>query len=194
MTKSWGYDSNAYATAGTDLFAAAYTATGDNSIKAGVDITVDGLHFYSTAANVLRYRPAGSTNNATTLPWWNTNGAFFSNNTTMMPAVGDDIPSTATVRTYISIPVEAGKAFTIKVNFKQTGSGATAAKVALIGGATVKVLAVADASFAAAGGDTGSSITLSLDATHSLTEVRFIYGREGISTGGVNITDIERIQ
>ncbi len=141
----------------------------------------------------MRYRPAGSTNNATALPWWNTNGAFFSNNTTMMPAVGEDMPSN--IRAYISIPVESGKAVTLNVSFKQTGSGATAAKVALIGGVSpLKALAVADASFAAAGGDSGSSITLTLDATHSLTEVRFIYGREGLTTGGVNITAIERIQ
>lgn len=193
VTRIWGYDSAAFATANTNLFGAAYTAVGDNGIKASADITVDGLHYYSTAANVMRYRPAGSTNNVTSLPWWNTNGSFFTNNTTLIPAVGDDAPSN--VRAYIAIAVEAGKAVTLSVDFKQTGSTATAGTVAFIGGATPgKILSVGDASFAAAGGDAGSSMTLTLDATHSLTEVRFIYGREGLSTGGVNITQIERIQ
>lgn len=190
VTKSWGYDAAAFAAADTSLFGATYSATADNNIKAAANITVDGLHFYSTAANVLRYRPAGSTNNATALPWWNTNGSFFTSNAVMMPAVGESV---ASVRTYIAIPVEAGKAFTVTINFKQTGSGATAAKVALVGSNDL-VLADADATFTTAGGNDGSSITYTGDASHQLTSVKFFYGREGLSTGGVNITQIERVQ
>lgn len=190
VTKTWGYDAAAFAAA-TDLFSAAYSASVDNNIKAAADTTVDDLHFYSTAANVLRYRPAGSANNATLLPWWNTNGSFFTSNSVMMPAAGEVLSNN--VRTYIAIPVETGKAFTITVNFKQTGSGATAAKVALAGSDNV-VLAVADASYATAGGDAGSSITYTANDTHQLTAVKLLYGREGLSTGGVNITQIDRDQ
>lgn len=191
VTKTWGYDSDAFATVATDLFAANYSATADNNIKAAADIDVDGLYFYSTAANVLRYRPAGSANNATLLPWWNTNGSFFTSNSVMMPAVGEALPNN--VRTYIAIPVATGKAFTITINFKQTGSAATAAKIALAGSDNL-VLAIADATYAIAGGDAGSSITVSGDASHQLTSIKFLYGREGLSTGGVNITQIDRLQ
>lgn len=191
VTKTWGYDTAAFAAVETDLFSAPYSPSADNNIKAAADINVDGLHFYSTAANVLRYRPAGSTNNTTTLPWWNTNGSFFTSNGVMMPAVGESLSNN--VRTYIAIPVETGKAFTITVNFKQTGTGATAAKIALAGSDNV-VLAVTDASYAMAGGDSGSSITYTANAAHQLTAVKLLYGREGLSTGGVNITQIDRVQ
>lgn len=191
VTKTWGYDTAAFAAVETDLFSAPYSPSADNNIKAAADISVDGLHFYSTAANVLRYRPAGSTNNTTTLPWWNTNGSFFTSNGVMMPAVGESLSNN--VRTYIAIPVETGKAFTITVNFKQTGTGATAAKIALAGSDNV-VLAVTDASYAMAGGESGSSITYTANAAHQLTAVKLLYGREGLSTGGVNITQIDRVQ
>jgi len=191
VTKNWGFDSAAYAVADTNLFGATYNAAADNGIKVtGGDVTVDGLIFNSTAASVLRYRPAGSANNATANAYWNTNGSFFTSNSVMMPAVGESL---ANVRTYFSIPVEAGKAFTVTVNFRQTGSGASAAKIALAGNDGV-VLAVADATFAVAGGVNGSTITYTADASHQLTSVRIFYGREGLATGGVNITQIERVQ
>ncbi|MEN0037404.1 MAG: pectinesterase family protein [Cellvibrio sp.] len=190
VTRSWGFDSAAYAVADTSLFGAAYNAAADNSIKAtGGDVTVDGLTFNS-AANVLRYRPAGSANNATANAFWNTNGSFFTSNAVMMPAVGESLTS---VRTYISIPVEAGKAFTVTINFRQTGSGASAAKVALAGSDNV-VLVVGDATYAVAGGTEGSSITYTADASHQLTAIKFIYGRENLGTGGVNILEMERVQ
>ncbi|WP_062058040.1 pectate lyase family protein [Cellvibrio sp. OA-2007] len=191
VTKTWGFDSSAYAVAGTNLFGAAYNATADNSIKiTGGDVAVDELVFNSTAAGVLRYRPAGSTNNATANALWNTNGSFFTSNSVMMPAVGASVTN---VRTFVSIPVEAGKAFTVTATFRQTGSGATAAKVAFVGSNDV-VLAVADAAYGVAGGAEGSSITFTADASHQLTSVKFFYGREGLATGGVNILAMTRQQ
>lgn len=192
MTKNWGFDSAAYALADTTLFAAAYNAAADNNIKAtSSDVSVDGLIFNSTAVNVLRYRPAGSTSNASASPLWNTNGSFFTSNSVLMPAVGGDIDTTK-LRTYIAVPVTAGTAFTITVDYKQTGSGATAAKVALVGSDN-KVLAAKDASFGSAAG-TGDSITISVPAGHAYTSIKILYGREGITTGGVNITNIQRVQ
>lgn len=189
VTTTWGFDSAAYAVADTDLFAAAYNAAADNNIKAtGGEVSVDGLIFYSTSTNVVRYRPAGSANNNTSSAFWNTNGAFFSNNTTMMPNVGESLP--LNVRTYIAIPVEAGKALNITVNYRQTSGTATAGKVALVGSDGV-ILASKDASSAAA--SEGESITLSLDASHSQTSVKIIYGRENTTSGGVNITEITRL-
>jgi hypothetical protein len=190
-TKDWGFDSAAYATAGTNLFAAAYDATVDNGIKiTGGDVSVDGLVFNSTAANVIRYRPAGSASNATATAVWNTNGAFFTNNTTLIPAVAADLPTN--VRTFISIPVTSGAAFTITLNYKQTSTSATAGKMALVG-SDGKVLAVKDAhkDTAAATGDT---LTLTVPAGHTQTFVKVIYGREGITSGGVNITSMQRVQ
>ncbi|MBE8717813.1 hypothetical protein C4F51_11520 [Cellvibrio sp. KB43] len=188
VTTTWGFDSAAYAAADTNLFGAAYNAVADNSIKVtDGEVSVDGLTFYSTAANVLRYRPAGSVNNSSTSALWNTNGAFFSNNTTMMPNVGESLPPN--VRTYIAIPVEAGKALNITIKYSQTGSGATAGKIALVG-SDGTVLAAKDASFAVA--SEGDSISLDLDATHSQSAIKIIYGREGLSTGGINIQEISR--
>lgn len=190
-TKNWGFDSAAYALADTTLFAAAYSATVDNNIKAtSGDVSVDGLTFNSTAANVIRYRPAGSASNASASPLWNTNGSFFTANSVLMPAVAGDVDTTK-VRTYIAVPVTAGTAFTITMDYKQTGSGATAAKVALMGSDN-KVLVAKDASFSAAG--TGDTITLSVPAGHAYTSIKILYGREGITTGGINITNIQRVQ
>ncbi len=191
VTKTWGFDSPAYATADTNLFTATYNGAGDNGIKiTGSEVTVDGLVFNSTAASVLRYRPAGSANNSSATALWNTNGSFFSNNTTLVPAVGEDLP--INVRTYIAVPVEAGKALALSVSYRQTGNNtATAGKFALVG-SDGKVLAVKDASFTSASG--GDSISLSLDASHSQTAIKLIYGREGLSTGGVTILEIVRQQ
>ncbi|WP_152600192.1 pectinesterase family protein [Cellvibrio mixtus] len=191
LTKTWGFDSAAYATADTSLFGAAYSASADNGIKVtGGDITVDGLVFNSTAANVLRYRAAGSANNATATAVWNTNGSFFTNNATLIPAVGEDLPSN--VRTYIAVPVESGKALALSISYRQTGANTvTAGKFALVG-SDGKVLAVKDASYANA--SAGDSITLTLDASHSQTAVKLIYGREGLASGGVNILEIVRNQ
>jgi archaellum component FlaF (FlaF/FlaG flagellin family) len=191
VTKDWAFDSAAYATADTALFAAAYTAAGDNGIKiTGGDVAVDGLIFNSTAASVIRYRPAGSTNNATATAVWNTNGAFFSNNTTLIPVVGSDLPTN--VRTYIAIPVTSGTAFTITLNYKQTSTTAATGKIALVG-SDGKVLAVKDAhkDTAAATGDT---LTVTVPAGHTQTSVKIIYGREAATGGGVNITSMQRVQ
>ncbi len=191
VTKTWGFDSAAYATADTNLFGAAYSAAVDNGIKAtGGDIAVDGLVFNSTAANVLRYRAAGSANNATATAVWNTNGSFFTNNTTLIPAVSEDLPSN--VRTYIAVPVDAGKDLTLTISYRQTGANTvTAGKFALVG-SDGKVLAVKDASYANA--SAGDSITLTLGASHSQTAIKLIYGREGLASGGVNILEIVRNQ
>lgn len=193
VTRDWAFDSAAYAAADTSLFTATYTAAGDNNIKNTGDITVDGLIFNNTSAtSVLRYRPAGSTGNASLLPLWNTNGSFFTSNSVLMPAIGSDIDTTK-VRAYIGVPVVAGSEFTITVNYKQTGSGATAAKVALVGSDN-KVLAVKDASYASAGGTAGDSITLTVPAGHAYSAIKIFYGRETLATGGINITSIQRLQ
>lgn len=191
VTKTWGFDSAAYAVADTNLFAAAYSAAVDNNIKAtGTEVSVDGLVFYSTAANVLRYRAAGSANNNTANAMWNTNGSFFTNNTTSIPAVGEDLP--VNVRTYIAMPVEAGKALSVTIDYRQTGANTvTAGKIALVG-SDGKVLAVKDASYASA--SAGDSITLTLDASHTQTAIKIIYGRENLSSGGINILEMERVQ
>lgn len=191
VTRSWSFDSAAYATADTNLFAAAYNAAADNGIKVtGGEVTVDGLVFYSTSASVLRYRPAGSANNATLTAQWNTNGSFFTNNTTLIPAVGEDLPSN--VRTYISVPVEAGKALNLTIDYRQTGANTvTAGKIGLVG-SDGKVLAVKDASYASA--SAGDFITLTLDASHTQTAVKIIYGRESLSSGGINILEMARVQ
>lgn len=188
VTRDWAFDSAAYAAADTNLFMAAYNALTDNGIKATpAEVNVDGLWFYSSAVNVLRYRPAGSASNAGTTALWNTNGAFFTNNTTLIPAVGADLPTN--VRTYIAIPVTTGTEVTISVNYKQTSTTATAGKLALVG-SDGKVLAVKDV-FAATAGD---SIAVTVPAGHSLTAVKIIYGRENTSGGGVNITSMQRVQ
>ena len=191
VTKNWGFDSSAYAAVDTALFSATYNASADNLIKiTGGDVLVDGLVFNSTAASVLRYRPAGSASNATASALWNTNGSFFTSNATLIPAVGEDLP--ANVRTYIAVPVEAGKALSLTISYRQTGSAtATAGKIALVG-SDGKVLAFKDASYANASG--GDSITLALDASHTQTAVKIIYGRETLATGGINILSIAREQ
>lgn len=191
ITTTWGFNSAAYAAADTNLFVATYNAATDNGIKiTGGDISVDGLVFNSTAASVLRYRPAGSANNVSANAIWNTNGSFFTNNTTLIPAVGEDLP--LNVRTYLLLPVEAGKALNLTINYRQTGNNTvTAGKFALVG-SDGKVLAVKDASFTSAG--SGDSISLSLPASHTHTGIKFIYGREGIASGGVNILEISRQQ
>lgn len=190
ITKVWGFDSSAYAAADTNLFMATYNPIADNGIKVtGGEVAVDGLLFNSTATNVVRYRPAGSANNTSANAIWNTNGSFFTSNAVMMPAVGGDLVS---LRTYIAIPVTSGAAFTININYKQTSASGTAGKVALAGSDN-KVLVVKDASISTAAA-TGDTISLSVPAGHNYTSVKIIYGREGISSGGVNIIAMERVQ
>jgi hypothetical protein len=189
-TKTWGFDSATYAAADTNLFGAAYNAAGDNGIKITASpVSVDGLDFYSAATSVLRYRAPGSANNSSATGVWNTNGSFFTSNSVLMPEVGSDVTS---VRTYISIPVESDKAFTITLNYKQTSATATAGKVALVGSDN-KVLIVKDASNATTAAS-GDSLSLTVPAGHTYTSVKIFYGREGITSGGVNITSLVRVQ
>lgn len=116
-----------------------------------------------------------------------------------MPAVGAALTSTGgTVRTYINVPVASGTAFSITVNFTQTSTlTATVGKIALVG-SDGNVLAVADAGNAAAAA--GSTITYSGAAGHTLTGVKIFYSREndtskaGAASGGVNLTQIVRVQ
>jgi hypothetical protein len=96
------------------------------------------------------------------------------------------------VRTYISIPVETNKAFTITLNYKQTSATATVGKIALVGSDN-KVLVVKDASNTSAAA-TGDSLTLSVPEGHNYTAIKIFYGREGITSGGVNITSMSRAQ
>ncbi len=192
-TKTWGFDSAAYAAANTNLFAAAYDAAATNNIKQlNPAVSFDGLIFFNSSTSaVYRLRESGIGGNLEGVSVWNTNGSFFSNNTTMMPAVGADLPSN--IRAYIGVPVTPGVATTVTVKFRQTGDAtANAAKMALTGSDN-KVLAVADATYTAAGTAPGSSVTVSLPSTHTLTDVRLMYGRENISTGGVNIIQIDRV-
>jgi len=188
VAKTWGFDSSVYATANTDLFEVAFVTGADNAIKAGVDATYDGLHFYSTAKGVLRFRDGYDPK------VWNTNGSFFTSNATLLPAVNTAVDMT-TVRTYLGIPVTKGVATTITVSYKQTSTlEATIGKTALIGDDNI-VYAAKDAGYVAS---TGDSITFALQAGHALNEVRFFYSREndtskaGSASGGVNITDIVR--
>lgn len=169
---------------------ASYNPVGDNGIKiTGGEVSVDGLLFNSTATNVIRYRPAGSSNNTSANPIWNTNGSFFTGNSVIIPAIGGELVN---VRTYIAIPVASGAAFTITVHYKQTSASATAGKIALAGSDN-RVLAVKDASISTAAA-TGDSIRLTVPAGHTYNAVRIIYGREGVSSGGVNISTVELTQ
>lgn len=193
-TRTWGFDSAVYADAGTALFSAAYDAAGTNNIRQLASPAMfDGLYFFNSSTSaVMRYREAGNSSNNEGVAVWNTNGSFFSNNTTIVPDVGQPTPTN--VRAYIGVPVEPGVAVTITVSFRQTGDGATAAKVALVSDGTAsEILAAEDASYAAAGDSSGSSVSAYLPAGHTHSEVRILYGREGLTTGGVNITSIERV-
>ncbi|MDO6386266.1 hypothetical protein [Uliginosibacterium sp. 31-12] len=204
-TTDWTFNDSAYAAADTALFAATYSSTGDNSIKALLvdgtlsagdlstallngsgQVSYDGLLFNSTAASVIRYRPTG---NSSCANCWNTNGSFYTSNTTLLPAVGGDLNTNGNVRTYIAIPVTAGKAFTVTVNYKQTSTTATAGKIALAG--SDNKLLVAKDCFASG---TVDSITYSGAANHAYTHIKIFYGREGASGGGVNITSMQRVQ
>ena len=184
--KTWGYDIAAYQEVDTDLFESAFDIeASDNRIKAMADVgdlpapavEVDGLRFYSRSAGVLRFRVA--------IPAWNTNGSFFTNNATLLPAVGEDLPTN--VRTYIDVPVVSGEAVDISISYSQTSSGITAGKLAFVGSDN-KLLAAQDADFERV----GQTLSYSLAEGHSLTHVRIIYGREGSTSGGVNITEIKR--
>ncbi|GAB2877001.1 hypothetical protein GCM10027046_01020 [Uliginosibacterium flavum] len=119
-----------------------------------------------------------------------------------MGAVGSLVTAGATVgtvRTYMAIPVTAGTAFTVTVAYKQTSSTATLGKVALLGSDDMVLVAKeAGISTAAATGDT---ITYSGVAGHAYTSVKLFYGREndisgtaGKASGGINITEIVRVQ
>ncbi len=190
VTRSWGFNSDAYAAADTALFMASYNPVGDNGIKiTGGEVSVDGLLFNSTATNVIRYRPAGSSNNTSANAIWNTNGSFFTSNSVMVPAIGGDLVS---VRTYLAIPVASGMAFTITISYKQTSASATAGKIALAGSDN-KILAFKDASISTAA-VTGDTISLTVPAGHSYSSVKIIYGREAVSSGGVNISAMELVQ
>jgi hypothetical protein len=163
----------------------------DNGIGAiGAEVTVDGLKFYSTVAGVVRYRTTSNTSNpyaAAGHSVWNTNGAFFTNNTTLIGAVGSTLPTN--VRTYIAIPVSSGTAFSLSLSYKQTSSTATAGKIAFVGSNGI-VLAEQNADI----GQAGSTLTYNASVGHALTYVKIIYGREGISSGGANIWQIVRTQ
>lgn len=103
------------------------------------------------------------------------------------------------MRTYIAIPVTTSTAFTITVSYKQTSSlTGTVGKVALVGSDGI-VLAEKDAGSGTAAA-TGDTITYTSAAGHALTSVWIFYGREndtsksGAASGGVSITEIDRVQ
>lgn len=203
-TKTWGFDQAAFSTADTSLFTATFSATADNSVKALAadnvavlagtsEVTVDGIKFNASALGVIRYRPTGMSSNASGSDWLNTNGAFFSNNTTLIPAAGEALPTN--VRAYFGVPVATGSVFTISMTYRQTSGTATAGKLALVCNTDGKVLAVADASTTAGAYDADKVLTYTAPAaSHGCTVIRAIYGRETLSTGGVNIKQIVRTQ
>lgn len=200
----WGFSNDAYAAAGQTLFSADYTATADNSVKlissdiASGAVTVDGLRFNTTAAGVLRYRAAGSSSNngAGAVNMWNTNGSFYSSNAALIPDVGADGSAPASgskLRAYIGVPVTAKKALSIAIEYRQTSANASAGKLALF--CSDNSVLIKQDVFSVANSD-GSFNTLSYaaDASHNCSELRVIYGREGTSSGGVNIGKITLTQ
>ncbi|MEN3110686.1 hypothetical protein ACFONG_02400 [Uliginosibacterium paludis] len=202
--KEWGFSNEAYAAAGQTLFSADYTATADNSVKlissdiASGAVTVDGLQFNTTAAGVLRYRAAGSSSNNGTgaVNMWNTNGSFYSSNAALIPDVGADGSAPASgskLRAYMGVPVTAKKALSIAIEYRQTSASATAGKLALF--CSDNSVLIKQDVFSVANAD-GSFNTLSYtaDASHNCSELRVIYGREGTSSGGVNIGKIKLTQ
>ena len=182
----WGFDVAAYLQADTDLFETPFDINAsDNKIKAMGDVggvpapavEVEGLRFYSSSAGTLRFRAS--------VPAWNTNGSSFTDNATALPVVGGDVPTN--VRSYIEIPVVSGEAVDISITYRQTSSTATSGQLAFVGSDN-KLLAAQDADFARV----GMTLGLSLTAGHTQEYVRILYSREGITSGGVNITEIRR--
>ncbi|GAB4062007.1 hypothetical protein GCM10028811_28550 [Uliginosibacterium sediminicola] len=105
-----------------------------------------------------------------------------------------------TVRTYIAVPVTSGTAFTVTVSYKQTSGTATLGKVALVGSDNI-VLVAKDAGISTtAASANGDTISYSGVAGHTQTHVKIFYSREndisngGNASGGINITQIQRVQ
>ncbi|MEC5384720.1 hypothetical protein VVD49_03240 [Uliginosibacterium sp. H3] len=213
VTTTWGFNDANYASA-SGLFSAAYnaasTSAAENNIAqiepqtgtttelaaavaAGTSAkSVDGLLFESSAASVLRYRTptfVPSSGSPPTTSLWNTNGSFFTANTPVIAtaALGTDVTTLGNMRTWLGVPVTAGRAFTVSVTFKPTN--ATAGQVALLGSNNT-ILAMVNTGTAQA----EQTLSYSGAASHAFTNVRVFYSREGVSSGGINISAISRVQ
>lgn len=178
--RTWSSDNGAFNEATyTSILSTPPPTTGNNSVVNPTDTTINGLHLFLDADNVLRHR-GGSANE------FNFNGSAYAAGT---DETTEAIGATAdALRAYIGVPVDPALAVDIVVNHRNsTGGGADAGvRIVFIGATSGNVLCVEPAS-----SDTAADTTCSLAAAHGESEVRIIYSREG-GNGGMHVNSITR--
>lgn len=175
--RTWNFNPLAYQ-AIEGFFAAEYTDSGNNNVAVSPDVReADGLLIFLSNGTALRFR--GNDNR------WNFNGHSWSGGASVtVPAVGEEAPE---LRAYVGFPVDAGRGFTLNINYQQSSSGGAASGKIVLIGSDGKVLASKDA---LSGSDV---ISYTAEAGHSLTHVKVAYSREGADGGGIHIGDVEKI-
>lgn len=176
---SWGFNPAAYQSV-ENFFTAAYNDADNNALTGfATERHVDGLNIFLSSGTALRFRGVDNR--------WNFNGASWAEsgaNNVATPAVGASAPA---LRAYVGVPVEAGRAFSISLDWQQSATdGVTSGSIMLIGSDN-RVLEVVEAL-----SGTGS-IGYSADAGHTLSQVKIAYSRGGASSGGVHINNLLRI-
>lgn len=176
---SWGFNPAAYQSV-ENFFTAAYNDADNNALTGfATERHVDGLNIFLSSGTALRFRGVDNR--------WNFNGASWAEsgaNNVATPAVGASAPA---LRAYVGVPVEAGRAFSISLDWQQSATdGVTSGSIMLIGSDN-RVLEVVEAL-----SGTGS-IGYSADAGHTLSQVKIAYSRGGVSSGGVHVDNLVRI-
>jgi hypothetical protein len=146
----------------------------NNNVAAGTNTNVNGLSFFASAAGPLRHR--------STVNEFNYNGSSYTTDVTT-PAVGMAAPAT---RVYIGVPVEAGRPVNISATRRNSSNPAAAGKIVMIG-SDGTVLFSEDAVT-----NVSATSQLVLLGSHTQTEVRIIYSREGSGGGGMHLSSIVR--
>lgn len=182
--RQWLFDADSYAIYADepDFLGAAGSTRSIN--QADPAKSVNGLTFFKTdtGASIRMRDPSGIIN---------FNGSSFTSNNRVINADVDgklDQP----LRNYVGVFVTPGEAVTVSFTWKQTSSSVSPSKVGLIDDANT-LLVAEDAIDGATG-----TITISLPASHTSSEVRFFYSREnntsngGSATGGIDLSEITR--
>lgn len=175
--RTWNFNPLAYQ-AIEGFFAADYSDSGNNNVAVSPDVReADGLLIFLSNGTALRFR--GNDNR------WNFNGHSWSGGASVtVPAVGEMAPE---LRAYVGFPVDAGRGFTLNINYQQSSSGGVASGKIVLIGSDGRVLAFKDA---LSGSDV---ISYTAEAGHSLTHVKVAYSREGADGGGIHIGEVEKI-
>ncbi len=165
------FDPNDY----VSILSAAATTTNNVVIQSALEHSSNGLLFFHNATGTLRHRGGSNLE-------WNFNGTGWASADPVAVVNGN----ADTMRAYIGVPVDAGKAVTITVVHRNSGSGNPQGAIVFVG-SDGKVLAKFDAT-----ANTATTTVFSLPSGHAQTQVNITFSREGGGAGGMHLSAIDK--